>query len=381
MGSDVKTELPAHLNALASDGRFTSRGVACSTSGSDPSSATVPVSDGDRPSPGDSNQEAVDATVYPEAALNGSALHASANADASRQDAGLDVLDATADSDVASESEITFGDPALKSCVLATLKNILNVPPARAALQSIKHLACYAGNLKYLDGIEQLTALEILELRDQSIVDLAPLAQLPRLSYLKASYCKLTSVSGLAGCTSLKSIILSDNDIADIEPLKSCSNLTELVLARNPRLADITPLTSLTKLEILSLGQTNISTLEPIGSLSSLEFLGFSTNKISDVSSLRNLRHLSELLFSGSHVIDISPLAGLGEMEILDMANNAITSIDVIASMPNLSDLSVIGNKVQDVSAIRTLLCRLAPAPRTSSWPAGRPTSTARPNQ
>ncbi len=273
--------------------------------------------------------------------------------DTRRPDPDVAVLDAIPESDALSDNDIVFKDPALKSCVLAHLPE--GVRPSRTVLQTIKELICYGGGLTYLDGIEQLTFLEKVTLRDQTISGFESLGRLSRLKYLNVKYSEVKNLSGLQNCSSCETMLLSDNEISDIEPLGSCTNLKELDLGRNRNLSDISIVSSLVNLKILSLGGTSISTLEPAASLSKLELITFGATKVTDVSPLKSLLNLQQLLFPQSGITDISPLSGLSKVQVLIMDDNAVEDISAVSAMPNLRQFLASNNKIRDLSPIATL--------------------------
>src|SRR4028118_2056534 len=81
--------------------------------------------------------------------------------------------------------------------------------------------------------------------------------------------------------SSLTELQLYNNQISDIKPLASLTNLTSLNLYTN-QISDIKPLASLTNLTWLSLNTNQISDINPLASLTNLTWLNLYTNQISD---------------------------------------------------------------------------------------------------
>jgi hypothetical protein len=115
---------------------------------------------------------------------------------------------------------------------------------------------------------------------------------------------------------------LNNNLITDISPLATLTNLRELDLRAN-QITDISPLAGLTELgkgmSVLSLGH----------------------NQISDISVLAGLPDLFGLLIENNHITDISPLAGLKQLWWVNVQNNLIEDVSPIAELPALEVLSL----------------------------------------
>jgi internalin A len=95
----------------------------------------------------------------------------------------------------------------------------------------------------------------------------------------------------------LKTLItlnLSENQISDVKPLAGLTNLTILGLGRN-QISDVKPLAGLTNLIELSLSENKIIDVKPLGGLTNLTYLFLLNNQISDVKPLAGLTNLTNL--------------------------------------------------------------------------------------
>lgn len=104
----------------------------------------------------------------------------------------------------------------------------------------------------------KLSSLTKLDLFDNQIGDIQPLASLTNLTWLFLSSNQIRDIKPLASLTNLTRLSLSENPIGDIKPLASLTNLRSLDLSRNV-IGDIKPLASLTKLTVLSLSGNEIA--------------------------------------------------------------------------------------------------------------------------
>jgi sulfatase modifying factor 1 len=117
---------------------------------------------------------------------------------------------------------------------------------------------------------------------------------------------------------------LDQNNISDLTPLAGLTNLKVLDLNQN-NISDLTPLSGLTNLKMLTLRGNNISDLTSLTGLTNLIWLGLDQNNISDLTSLAWLTNLITLNLEGNN-ISASQKAMLEEA----LPNTNITWPDVI---------------------------------------------------
>jgi len=86
-----------------------------------------------------------------------------------------------------------------------------------------------------------------LVLSSWGIIDLTPLAE---LTYLDLDNNNLTDLTPLAGLTELTVLRLGGNQITDVTPLEGLTNLTKLFIYDN-KVAELAPLAELKNLETL----------------------------------------------------------------------------------------------------------------------------------
>jgi len=114
--------------------------------------------------------------------------------------------------------------------------------------------------------------------------------------------------------------------------LSGLVSLTNLGLAFNPDLTDISALSGLTRLTKLGLG----------------------SNSITDISVLSGLTSLRTLWLRGNSITDISALSGLTSLTNLDLGSNSISDISALSGLTILADLSLDSNR--DLTNIQPLL-------------------------
>ena len=122
-----------------------------------------------------------------------------------------------------------------------------------------------------------LSLSSALDLSDNKISDIKPLASLTKLTFLNLSDNKISDIKPLASLTKLTFLNLDKNQIIDVKPLASLTNLTQLWLAKN-QIIDVKPLASLTKLRVLHLSDNKIRDIKPLASLTKVIILELGGN-------------------------------------------------------------------------------------------------------
>ena len=161
-------------------------------------------------------------------------------------------------------------DPALRTAVRGEIGLLPDVPLTKERMQAVGDINVAGKGISDITGLEFATNLGELDLRDNPITDLRPLANLTTLQDLY-----------LSG-------IFPNTPTLDLRPLANLINLEELTL-ENSKVSDISPLARLKKLRILNLSHNDISDLRP----------------------LRGLRELQELRIRGNPIKDLTPLSKL----------------------------------------------------------------------
>lgn len=168
----------------------------------------------------------------------------------------------------------------------------------------------------------------------------------------------------LSGLTELEYLDISDTAAGDLSALSSLNSLKVLhadAFHRSkpedmpmdefgvpyPKIQDLTPLSSLTELEELTLNDNQISDLSPLKSLPMLQYLNVNNNPLSDLSllaplpSLRVLRAASTVNPEQIYVNNISGFEGMTGLCYLDLTWNQIADITPLGSLTRLRNLNL----------------------------------------
>ena len=122
---------------------------------------------------------------------------------------------------------LVFADSALQAAVEAAAA-------ASGDAAGLVTLTAKERGIADLDGIEQLTRLEALDLYGNEIRDLSPLSGLKRLRYLDLGSNRVEEVSPLESLKGLQVLLLADNEVTEVSALAGLDSLQSLDLTGNP---------------------------------------------------------------------------------------------------------------------------------------------------
>ena len=243
-------------------------------------------------------------------------------------------------------------DPNLKQAVREALELPDEIDLTQPEMLRLRRLDAASRGITNLSGLEHATSLEVLDLRDNLVEDITPLANLIRLIRLPLDNNQIHDITPLANLTSLTNLGLSTNQIADISTLVNLINLRDTGLSGN-QIRDITPLAGLIHLQTLGLNGNQISDISPLANLTNLKTLYSSGNPlIGDLTPLANLAQLMRLRLSGQSIFDITPLANLTQLIHLRLDNNQIHDISPLANLTLLEELRLNRNVITDITPL-----------------------------
>ncbi len=146
--------------------------------------------------------------------------------------------------------------------------------------------------LSDINVLKHFTELEELELRDNHIEDITPLAELTELKVLDISQNPLKGgdISALKKLTGLTELNLRETNLKDIAPVSGLIDLVYLNIHSNPDLAAIAPVQNLIKLETLIMRNVPVGNeIKLIAPLKKLNRLNLRSCNVSDLSALGEL--------------------------------------------------------------------------------------------
>ncbi len=245
---------------------------------------------------------------------------------------------------------VHFDDPNLEAVVREAI-GIADGPVYASDLRGLTSLVAVDKSITSLAGLEYCLDMVSLDLRNNHISNLTPLASLTQLTRLMLWDNRISDISPLANLKKLAVLHLMWNNISDITPLAPLTALGELCVGAN-QIGDISPLAHLTNLTRLGLVGNQISDISPLANLSNLTMLSISGNRISDISVLGNLMNLTQVNLTQNQISDITPLASLAKLELLWLLGNRISDISPLANLTQLWVLDLGDNQISDVSPL-----------------------------
>jgi hypothetical protein len=187
----------------------------------------------------------------------------------------------------------TIPDPALRACVSAAAQR---APSPGQGLPDLVDLSCSGSTstvkIVSLEGLQQLTNLQTLDLSGNALQELSPLIGMTSLRKMDLSDNQITGVQALGRVPGLVRLTLTGNRITDPSPLQDLPALTMLNIANN-RVADAGDLVKCPKVDELWIGGnpiTDVTVLRSMPSLLGVDLTGIDSTRLTGVDILRAKR-------------------------------------------------------------------------------------------
>jgi len=160
----------------------------------------------------------------------------------------------------------------------------------------------------------------------------------------------------LKNCTKIE---INASEFMDISELNGFVNLTNLVISQVPLTGDGTvdasPLTSLTNLESLSLGNTRVRFAAFLSSLKRLKTLDLGHTLIADISSLSGMSNLVSLEIRETRVTELAPLSNDENLEELTISNEQVPGLKSLVGLKKLKKVKLIDQRPVDMTPMALL--------------------------
>lgn len=207
--------------------------------------------------------------------------------------------------------------------------------------------------LSLFPNLRQLT-IRIGERDDSVITDFTPISSLSRLEYLWISYEKDGEIdlSFLDQMPAITELFLTHCKIEDVSFLKQMPQLQCLSLYQTP-VEDLAVLENLSNLVELALfGNENAKNMETVGKLTKMQDLGMQNCGIEDIGFLSGLTELRGVNLNGNRITDITPLAQLSRLNQVGISDNQIEDLSPLAGKEELMYAAVFGNPVESLEPV-----------------------------
>jgi Leucine-rich repeat (LRR) protein len=153
---------------------------------------------------------------------------------------------------------------------------------------------------------------------------------------------KITDVSAIRDFSNLTTLYLPGQNINDLEAIGTLTNLQNLSVEMNPNLADITPLSNLTQLIQLYLGQDQIVDITALTGLKNLTLLSIYNNLVSDLTPLKNSNKMVTLHINNNPIRDINALIQMTALQELRLEYTPIFTDRTPADCPLTGPTSLV---------------------------------------
>ncbi|WP_163340810.1 leucine-rich repeat domain-containing protein [Desulfopila sp. IMCC35008] len=171
----------------------------------------------------------------------------------------------------------------------------------------------------------------------------------------------INDLTGLGFCTNIEELFLYDLGVANLDPISSLSRLERLG-TWDGAISNIEALSGLTNLRDLGLDFCSIEDIGPLSNLTNLSSLGLAENNIQDITPLQGLVNLRQLDISSNNISDVSSLTNLTNLEslnlgcnLINLGCNKITSLEPILNLSKLIELNLKGRSIQSIDELSGL--------------------------
>ncbi|MBY6756567.1 leucine-rich repeat domain-containing protein [Clostridium botulinum] len=189
-------------------------------------------------------------------------------------------------------------------------------------LENIKELDFHNAHIEKLNGIENMTALEKLNLSGTDIKDISLLKCLINLKEVNISNTSISDITALKNSIYIRYLNLNETNVTTLQVIEKFQYIERLYVSG-----------------------TKINTVPQLSSLLELDLSNCNINDISFINYLHNLTYLNvgKLKYRSNILGNISFVSSLEKLEYLSIANTDVVNIDVLRNLINLRKLDITG--------------------------------------
>lgn len=209
-------------------------------------------------------------------------------------------------------------------------------------LETISSFISSFKNLEYLTI--SVSDFEILNL--DFLNDLSYLVSIQIESLTNLDNLKFLQHKGL-----LRILSLENSNISSIEELKTLKFLKSIHIGSS-KIEDLSPLKELKDIESVSFPFNNISDISCLSKFENLKYLNLGNNEVFDLMALSELQNLEFIYLNSNKIKNIEPLKKNRNLKQLQCSNNQINDITVLKEFPDLNHLDISKNYISDISLV-----------------------------
>ena len=140
---------------------------------------------------------------------------------------------------------------------------------------------------------------------------------------------------------------------SDIKQMKYLTKLTEIIMSDNPKVTDLSPLSSLTGLEKITFHNCNVKDISFTANMKNLSVIGAENNGITDISALAGHKKLKEVWLQSNNIKDISALKDSTNIESIDIKYSPVTDLSALSEMKKLAHLNLYNCSVNSLAPLK----------------------------
>ena len=173
-----------------------------------------------------------------------------------------------------------------------------------------------------------------------------------KISLVRGRGMGIKDLTGLEKCKTILSIDLAENEIADLSPIAGLDRVQQLILNDN-QIVDLTPLAGMKKLQYIGIDRNKVKSLAPLKDLEKLRAFYASGNQVEDLSPLLGIERLHTIQVNDNQVKKIDGISGLKWLDSLGLRNNQISDLKPLIGMRNLMyHLFLEDNQISDLAPL-----------------------------
>ncbi|RYZ90562.1 MAG: hypothetical protein EOP04_03565 [Proteobacteria bacterium] len=222
--------------------------------------------------------------------------------------------------------------------------NLISLPDL-SGLKNLEYLSISNNKITNVESLKKTSSLILLDASDNKIKDLKSLSLNHQLKYLYVDNNLMSSIEFLANHPNLDILRLQFNQIEDLLPLRSLGLLQRLFISGNPKLKDLSPLSSL-PLQLLNIDDLPINNFTFLNRMLSLTLLSISRS-CADFSTFPLLPSLEQIDFQGCSISDLTPFLKLHHLNSLNLSDNSVKDVSSIRDLKVLETVVLSHNPIE----------------------------------
>lgn len=255
------------------------------------------------------------------------------------------------------DGTVSFASKQIEQNARKQLGKTKGEPIMLSELQTISELCIMGDSMDYTFNSMRFEG-DLATINGESVArgTIESLTDIPlfkNLSKLQLSYQRISDLIPLKGMQ-LTYLNIEENYISDPSPLADMQTLKNLVANNNP-IRDISSLSALGRLSIISLKQTNVTDISPLAKIQSLECVDLFDTPCLDFSPMLELPRLDYINLSDSSEGDVAVVVQNKSIRAIMAHRCGLSGLDLFFEMPKLVRLDLWQNDISDLSGIDKL--------------------------